>query len=286
LSVRTPRLAASVLCALVWASQPAHAQIFPDNEARRALVELREKQEADRRALSDQNAKLAEQIQVLQRNLLDMNQQIEQLKSEVAKQRGANEQLARDLSETQRKQRDLQQVVDEQKASIAAAGGAVGGAAGGAAAGATNGASPGAGKPAPVRVTLDGKDFTVEPDEKKEFEDALQLMRNGNWGGASSALVAFQKRWPASGYTDASRYWHGNALYGKRDYKESIAQFKAFVAGAPDHPRVPEAMLASANAHLEMKDTRAARTLLNDVIKQHPKSEAAVAAKERLASLR
>jgi TolA-binding protein len=72
----------------------------------------------------------------------------------------------------------------------------------------------------------------------------------------------------------------------RRDYKEAIATFRAFVAAAPDHPRAPEALLALANSQAEMKDTKGARKTIDDLIKAYPKSEAAQAGKERLASLK
>jgi TolA-binding protein len=82
------------------------------------------------------------------------------------------------------------------------------------------------------------------------------------------------------------RFWLGNALYGKRDYKEAIAAFRAFVTAAADHPRAPEALLALANSQAEMKDPRGARKTLDELLKSDPKSEAAQAGKERLASLK
>ena len=102
----------------------------------------------------------------------------------------------------------------------------------------------------------------------------------------SRLLAAFQRRYPSSGYADSVRFWLGNALYGKRDHKEAIAAFRAFVNGAPDHPRAPEALLALANSQAEMKDTRGARRTLDELIKTYPQSEAAQAGKERLASLK
>jgi tol-pal system protein YbgF len=250
---------AALLVALgLTAAGPASAQLFPDNEARRAIVELREKTENDRKTLTDTDIRITEQLQQLQRSLLDLNSQIETLKGEVAKLRGANEQLARDLAEAQRSQKDLQQKLAEEQAKKAEA----------------------------QKVTMDGREFVVEPDERRQFEEALGVLRNGDYGGAALALAAFQKRWPTSGYTDAARFWQANALYGQRDYKESLAVFKTFMTAAPDHPRVPEAMLAAANAHLEMKDTRSARAMLQDLIKQHPRSEAAQAGKDRLALLK
>ena len=237
---------------------PAQAQLFPDNEARRAIVEMRDKQESDRKSLTETDIKLTEQLAQMQRSLLELNNQIESLKGEVAKLRGANEQLARDLAETQRAQKDLVAKMSEEQAK----------------------------KTEAQKVTMDGREFTVEPDERRQFEDALGVLRTGDYGGAVTSLAAFQKRWPNSGYTDASRFWQANALYGKRDYKESLAVFKTFMTAAPDHPRVPEAMLAAANAHLEMKDTKSAKAMLTDLVKLHPKSEAAQAGKERLALLK
>ena len=50
--------------------------------------------------------------------------------------------------------------------------------------------------------------------------------------------------------------------------------------------RAPEAVLSIANCQIELKDTRAARKTLEDLIKAYPQSEAAVAGKERLARLK
>jgi TolA-binding protein len=41
-----------------------------------------------------------------------------------------------------------------------------------------------------------------------------------------------------------------------------------------------------ANSQAEMKDTKSARKTLDDLVKAYPKSEAAQAGKERLASLK
>ena len=56
---------------------------------------------------------------------------------------------------------------------------------------------------------------------------------------------------PGSGYADSARFWLGNALYGKRDYKEAITAFRTMANSAPDHPRAPEALLAIANCQVE-----------------------------------
>ena len=76
------------------------------------------------------------------------------------------------------------------------------------------------------------------------------------------------------------------AQYGKRQYAQSIATFRSFIAAAPDNPRAAEAMLALANSQIEMKDARSAKKTLADLIKAYPSSEAAQAGRERLAALK
>jgi TolA-binding protein len=46
---------------------------------------------------------------------------------------------------------------------------------------------------------------------------------------------------------------------------------------------VPEAVLAIANCQLEIKDNKAARKTLEDLVAKYPSSEAAAAARDRLA---
>ena len=58
------------------------------------------------------------------------------------------------------------------------------------------------------------------------------------------------------------------------------------LAAVPNHERAPEATLSIANCQIEMKDTKAARKTLEDLLKAYPNSEAAVAAKDRLARLK
>jgi tol-pal system protein YbgF len=189
--------------------------------------------------------------------LLDLNNQLEEMRADNAKLRGQNEQLARDVAEMQRKQKDLQSGVDDWIRRFE-----------------------------PQKVTLDGKEFTVEPDEKRQYDDAMELLRKSDFAGASTALIAFRKRWPASGYGESAAFWLGNAQYGNRQYKEAMTTFRALVSAAPDGAKAPEALLAIANCQAELKDGKAARRTLDELVRTYPKSEAAQAGRERLAALK
>ena len=245
------------LAACLALSVPAHAGLFEDEEARKAILDLRAKLEEQRQQNGAAQRQLGEQVQQLQRGLLELNNQNEQLRAEIARVRGQLEQSQRDTADLQRRQKDMTQVVDERMKRLE-----------------------------PQQVNVDGKEFTADPEEKRGFDEAVAVLRSGDFDKAVPALQAFLKRWPQSGYVDSARYWLGNAQYGRRDYKEAVLTFRQFVTGAPQHQRAPEALLALANCQVEMKDNKSARRTLDELVKQFPKSEAAVAARERLSILR
>ena len=81
-------------------------------------------------------------------------------------------------------------------------------------------------------------------------------------------------------------FWLGNAQYGRREYKEAVGSFRALLASRPEHPKAPEAMLAIANCQVELKDPKGARKTIGELVQAYPKSEAAQAGRERLASIK
>lgn len=89
-----------------------------------------------------------------------------------------------------------------------------------------------------------------------------------------------------SGYVAPALYWQGNAQYAARQHPAAIETFRRMIAASPRHPRVPDALLGIANAHIELRDNRAARAALQELIQAHPNTEAASVARERLTRLR
>ena len=246
------------------ASFGAHPALFPDDEARNAILELRQRHEAQKLVTEALDRRLAEENSQLRRGLLDLQNQIEALRSEQARMTGQHEQLqrdlmqaARELSEVQRRQAGLGQAVEQRLRVLE-----------------------------PQKVTVDGKEFLAMPTETRDFDAALAFFRAGDFAGAQAAFLDFSSLYPKSGYRPSALFWLGNARYATRDYKEAIANFRAMLAVAPEHPRAAEALLSIANCLIELKDTRAARRALEDVISLHPQSEAALAARDRLARLR
>jgi tol-pal system protein YbgF len=126
----------------------------------------------------------------------------------------------------------------------------------------------------------------VDPAEQRDFDGAITAFRKGDFVASQSLFTEFLRRYPASGYKPAALFWLGNSQYANRDYRGAIANFRALLQQSPEHPRAPEAVLSIANCQIELKDNAGARRTLDELVKAYPQSEAANAAKERLARLR
>jgi tol-pal system protein YbgF len=248
---------AVVLATAALFSASAQAALFEDDEARRAIIDLRQRMEQQRQALSDELKRATEENASLRRSLLDLQSQIEALRSEAARLRGTDEQITRDLADVQKRQRDIAQGVDDRLRKFE-----------------------------PAQVTVDGREFTADPTEQRDFDAALASFRKGEFPAAQSAFADFVRKYPSSGYRPTALFWLGNAQYANRDYRGAIGNFRGLLQLAPDHPRAPEAVLSIANCQIELKDNAAARRTLDDLVKAYPQSEAASAARERLARLR
>lgn len=248
----------AVICGLLLLSVAStHAALFEDDEARTAILDLRQRIEASRVASEFAITRAGEDSVVLRRSLLELQNQIELLRAELAKLRGMNEQLTRDISDSQRQQKDSLQRVDDRFRQFE-----------------------------PAKVSVDGREFLAEPLEKRDFEAALLVFRRGDFSAAQTSFLDFIKRYGVSGYRVPALFWLGNAQYATRDYKEAMANFRTLIAHDSEHLRAAEAVLSIANCQIELKDTRGARKTLEDLVKAYPQSEAAVAAKDRLARLK
>lgn len=270
---------------LAFTSTTLHAAIFEDEEARRAILDLRQRVETLRQSQvnGDQAAqKSIEQVLQAQRaaeqeasqfrqSLLQLQAQIDALKQDISVLRGEREQLLREINLLQRSQKDILSSVDEKLKNTDERMKTI---------------DQRFDKLEPVAVQVDGLEFDADPVEKKEFDAALAIFRKGEFASASASFAAFLRKYPSSGYRPSALFWLGSAKYVTRDYTDAANQLRSFVSSNPQHLRVPEAMLTLANAQLEIKQSKEARKTLEDLIKTFPASEAAQAAKERLSRLK
>ena len=293
---------AACLCLLGLMAPTAQAALFEDEEARRAILDLRQRLENQRQTqlqsaeqtLQKSLDQSQKQFEILRKQVeVDINQskqdnrqavlqlqaQIETLKQDIASLRGEREQLLREITLLQRAQKDTNVEIEERFQKI-------------------NGqlakqeATPSspvkeeAPKSSKVNVQVDGFEFLADPDEKRDFEAAFVLFRKGDFAAAAKEFAQFVRVYSASGYKPSALYWLGSAKFARRDFNEAIAQLKGLANDFPNHARTPEAMLTIGNAQLEIKQAKEARKTFNELLKLYPTTEAAAAAKDRLAQIK
>lgn len=240
---------------LAWTGA-AHADLFADNDARRAILELRTQVAQLQQAQQTQQSQQAQQLQQVRNSMLDLANQIDQLKSEVAQLRGQQDTTTQQVNSALSKMQASQTALSQRLAPLE-----------------------------PVQVQLNGKTVTVAPAEKAAFEQALGNFRNGQFATSTDQLRAFITQYPSSAYLNEARYWLGNSLYGQQRYRDAVQAFQDLIQGAPNAHRIPEAMLGLANCQVELREFKAARVTLQRLIKKYPDSEASTAARDRLAKL-
>ena len=274
------RLAAS-LCLLGLLAPTAQAALFEDEEARRAILDLRQRLENQRQTQlqsTDQTLQKSldqsqKQIEILRKQVeLEINQskqdnrqaalqlqaQIEALKQDIANLRGEREQLLREITLLQRAQKDINVEIEERFQKIYDQF---------AKKEALSSQKEEAPKSAKVNVQVDGFEFLAEPDEKRDFEAAFVLFRKGDFAAAAKEFAQFVKVYSASGYKPSALYWLGSAKFARRDFNEAIAHLRGLVSDFPNHARAPEAMLTIGNAQLEIKQAKEARKTFNELLK-------------------
>ncbi|NDF91442.1 MAG: outer membrane protein assembly factor BamD [Betaproteobacteria bacterium] len=279
------------------AHHAAQAAIFADDEARKAILDLRIRFEESRNQLQEQTKqiqnlsaqiqKLGAQIQAFDAELKDTQQLVqkkadgqgqlgvqsdmERLRQELARARGQIEDLVNELSITQKRQRDLDQLVDKRIGEVKVKVGEV-----------DNRLSAFE----PLVVNVDGVEIRVDPTEKRLFDGAIESFRAGDFKQSANQLRNMMDRFPDTNYMPSLVFWFGSANYAQREYKGAITSFTAFLKSYAEHPRAADARLNLGLAQADAGERAVARKTLQSLIERHPESNAAMVAKERLSKLK
>jgi len=224
-------LSTALIC--LSASNSAWA-LFSDDEARKAILDLRKS---------------------LATTQLELQGQIDKLKTENALLRGKVEELEKQSDDINSSQKTYYQDLDNRLGNFE-----------------------------PRTATIEGVTGTVQPGEKKAYDDALKTFQTGSLKKADEGFSAFASKYPKSPYLPLALYWSGNSKYANKDYVGAIKQLQGLMKNYPDHPRIPAAMVTLGSAQLESGNKAAAKKTFSDIIAKYPDTEAAKEAQQLIAS--
>jgi tol-pal system protein YbgF len=242
------RLPTVLLATAIVAATPARAGMFDDEEARARIDRLQ-------RDITPR----VEKLEAGQRAQLELANQIEALKAEVARLRGQVEVLTHDLDQAQKRQKDFYVDLDNRLR-----------------------------KQEQGAVETRATEKPTEPPkpdpavETKEYEAALNLFKSAKYKESASAFESFLKTYPASAFQANAHYWLGNALFQLKDYRRAMDAFRKVSTTWPKDAKAADAMLGLSNCQQELGDAKGARGTLEAIVAKYPGSQAAQIAKDRL----
>jgi tol-pal system protein YbgF len=222
--------------------------LFDDQEARKGIADLRARLDAQEQTL--------QRAETQGRALINLADQIDALKQEIAMMRGQLEVMSSRLDQAEKRHKDFYADLDTRLRKFEQA----------------ENDKQNAAQAAAV--------------EQQAYEAGLGQFKANNYGAAVQSLQSFLSTYPQSPLAPSAQYWLGNAYYALRDYKASIAAQEKVASNWPDSPKAPDAMLNIASSQSEMGNAAASKKTLQSVLQKYPNTPAAEQAKQRLAKQR
>lgn len=257
----------------------SHAALFDDKEARKKIVEVEATMNSQNQAAQAELAGLKKSQHDLEQRviaieaitkgggLMDMQNQIEVLKQEVAKLKGELEVANHNVEATQQRQKDLYGDTDTRLRKLEVS--------------ATVATETTTAMPAVPVATVPAKNT----QEYQLLELANGLSKEAKHKDAFNAYDKFLKDYPNSTLAFEATYGLGYSQFALKNYKSSIITQQKVLDLYPDSAKAPDAMLNMANSQIQLGLVPGAKKTLRELITKFPDSEVIPAAQKRLKAL-
>ena len=137
----------------------------------------------------------------------------------------------------------------------------------------------------PIEAALAKEDAALQGRSETDYREALQLVKQGQCTQAVPKLRDYIRRNPKSDFADNAQYWIGNCYYSQQDYNRAIIELNEVLLKYPKADRVPPALLLLADSFADSGDKIDARLILQKLVSDHPRSEEAERARQKLQTL-
>lgn len=278
MQVSNLRLSAALIALGLAVSSASQAALFDDTEARKRILELENKQtsehDAQQKAITDltrTQQSLDRRVQSLEalingKGLLDMQNQLEQIRQDVAQLKGDLEVVTHQLEDMRTKQSASYTDLDTRVRKLETLAQSV-----------TSGQMP-------VTSTNGSGDTKsdVSRQESSAFAEAESLNQAGKYKEAFNAYDAFLKSYSGSKLAPDALYGMGYTQFALKSYKSSAATQQKFLDSYATHALAPNAMLNLANSQIQLGQIPAAKKTLKDLIAAYPSAEVTPSAQKRL----
>jgi tol-pal system protein YbgF len=219
-------------------------------------------------------------------SLIELANQLDQLRSETAALRGDIEQLRHDTDGAASRQKELYVDVDKRLQSLEQA---------------ERGAafapppqppsSPPASSASPPRSATAAAGGAVASapkpgvSDKQAYQTAFDLLQARKYDEAAKAFTQFLSGYSSSPLADNAQYWLAQSHYVQRQFNVALPEFQKVIDKYPQSSKLPDALLKIGYCQSELGNKSAARTALQQVMRQFPDTTAARLATQQLEKL-
>jgi len=216
------------------------------------------------------NVRIAEQTETLLRSNATLVAKVAELEERMQTSQGNTEQSAYRMDQLAQQLTQAQRDLDNIKALIAAMQQQPGSTEGGASS---------------SEVTVPSTPVASAGNPTETYQAAYRDYQRGNFDLAIDGFRDFLDGNANSELADNASYWIGESLFSQKKYRDAIEQFDSVVTRYPRSDKVPGALLKKGYAYISIGERAQGVVQLQYVLHEHPKSQEAALARQRLRQL-
>ena len=214
------------------------------------------------------NVRIAEQTETLLRSNATLVAKVAEIEDRMQNTVGSSEQATYRIDQLAQQLAQAQRDLTEIRAMLASMQPATPPAAGTASSGEVTVPAP-----APAGNPMETYNAAYRDYQRGNFDLAIEGFREYLEGNATADLA------------DNAAYWIGESLFSQKKYRDAIEQFDSVVTRYPKSDKVPGALLKKGYAYISIGERAQGVVQLQYVVHEHPKSQEASLARQRLRQL-
>jgi tol-pal system protein YbgF len=245
--------------------------------AQRQISELQEELANIKRTASSKeevqgvNVRIAEQTQTLLKSNATLVTKVNEIEERLQTTTGTIEQSAFRMDGLSQQLTQIRRDIDDLKARVTVS--------------ESTPAAAAAPTPSGSQMTVPAPSTPSSADPTEIYQSAYRDYQRGNYDLAIEGFREFLDVNKEPDLADNASYWIGESLFSQKKYREAIEQFDNVVTKYPRSDKVPGALLKKGYAYISIGEKAQGVVQLQYVLHEHPKSQEAALARQKLKQL-
>lgn len=122
--------------------------------------------------------------------------------------------------------------------------------------------------------------------EKELYKIAKRKLDKGNTKEAKDLFQKFIALYPKSSNADNAQFWISDIYYREKWYEKAILEYQKVIEKYPNGNKIPASYLKQGYAFYNLGEKANAKLILNELIKNYPKTNEAQLARKKLARIK